>query len=203
MATLQLDEASKIYEFRNGLRDEVRDLLIGREIPADLNAFVHLCIAVDSAWLSRQQEKKLRLPKGSKDTQTQHRSKDYSSRQTHQDSSFSISSSRSTSQSPASSSSTVGYSPMELDSIQIQNGHLTQAEKKCQRQEGLCLYCGNPGHFAGGCPTKTKPKTHRQPQTTQSAEVTIHEHSDTANNIVLYSLHSSICREKSRNVTSE
>ncbi|KAK9350590.1 hypothetical protein V1523DRAFT_419370 [Lipomyces doorenjongii] len=90
MATLQLDEASKIYEFRNGLRDEVRDLLIGREIPADLNAFVHLCIAVDSAWLSRQQEKKLRLPKGSKDTQTQHRSKDYSSRQTHQDSSFSI-----------------------------------------------------------------------------------------------------------------
>ncbi|KAK9244164.1 hypothetical protein V1506DRAFT_522980 [Lipomyces tetrasporus] len=49
MATLNFDEASEIYQFRNGLRDEVRDLLIGRDVPSDYNEFVHLCIALDNA----------------------------------------------------------------------------------------------------------------------------------------------------------
>jgi hypothetical protein len=181
MATLQFDEASKIYEFRNGLRDEVRDLLIGRDIPSDYNAFVRLCISLDSAWLARQQEKKLRQPQGPKVNQQLPRSKDSSSHQTHQSSPLS----QSTTQPPASSSSTVGYSPMDLDSIQIQNGHLTQAEKNRRRQEGLCLYCGQPGHFANGCPTKNKPKSHRQPLQIQSAALTIDE---PANTSVLYSL---------------
>ncbi|KAK9318774.1 hypothetical protein V1517DRAFT_311303 [Lipomyces orientalis] len=48
-------QASKIYEFRSRLHDEVHDLLISRDVPSDYNDFVRLFVALDNVWLARQQ----------------------------------------------------------------------------------------------------------------------------------------------------
>ncbi len=46
-----------------------------------------------------------------------------------------------------------GPTPMEVDAI-TRRGPLPQAEKDRRRKEGLCLYCGEPGHHSLGCPNK-------------------------------------------------
>lgn len=54
-----------------------------------------------------------------------------------------------------------GVQPMELDSVGVSapRGRLTPAEKDFRRANGLCLYCGGPGHIALHCP-KTKKQAH-------------------------------------------
>lgn len=41
---------------------------------------------------------------------------------------------------------------MDLD--QVRSRRLTQEQKDYRRQNKLCLYCGEPNHFADGCPRK-------------------------------------------------
>ena len=46
--------------------------------------------------------------------------------------------------------------PMDLSASRFQRrGPLSQEEKERRRRLKLCLYCGEPGHFAQGCPVKT------------------------------------------------
>jgi len=52
---------------------------------------------------------------------------------------------------------TTGPEPMELDTIKFKK--LTQEEKEKRRKEGLCMYCGQKGHYASRCPNKGKPTT--------------------------------------------
>ena len=57
VAILNLDEKSQVMWFRNSLREQVKDLLIARYIFTNFNDFVGLCIKLDNAWRSRQEEK--------------------------------------------------------------------------------------------------------------------------------------------------
>jgi hypothetical protein len=52
-----------------------------------------------------------------------------------------------------STSSTTGPTPMDLD--QVRSKKLTREQKDYRRQNGLCLYCGESGHFADKCPKKS------------------------------------------------
>ncbi|KAK9240535.1 hypothetical protein V1525DRAFT_444103 [Lipomyces kononenkoae] len=58
MATLKWDDASKIFEFRNRLREAVNDLLIIRRTPATFDDFVQLYIIPGYSWLGREQERR-------------------------------------------------------------------------------------------------------------------------------------------------
>ena len=52
-----------------------------------------------------------------------------------------------------------GPVPMEIDSLErspVPRGPLNRTEKERRRKLGLCLYCGNKGHFASSCPLKQK-----------------------------------------------
>lgn len=52
-----------------------------------------------------------------------------------------------------------GPVPMEIDSVErspVPRGPLNRTEKERRRKLGLCLYCGNKGHFASSCPLKPK-----------------------------------------------
>ena len=53
VAILNLDEKSQVMWFRNGLREQVKDLLIARDLPTNFNNFVELCIKLDNPWRSR------------------------------------------------------------------------------------------------------------------------------------------------------
>lgn len=49
-----------------------------------------------------------------------------------------------------------GTRPMELDGVSIPRPKLTDQEKEYRRTNGLCLYCGGPGHIALNCPRTPK-----------------------------------------------
>jgi hypothetical protein len=53
MATLDWDENSKIATFRRGLRPEIKDLLVGRDLPDSFDEYVALCIRLDNSWRER------------------------------------------------------------------------------------------------------------------------------------------------------
>jgi hypothetical protein len=139
MATLKWDNSSQLYWFRQGLRDEVKDLLVGRDEPHQFGAFVNLVIRLDNAWYARQAERRSGVhrqpplsphPAGRTPDQPAipHR--------------------------PLSPQSLPPGEPMQLDSTRRPSESISQAEKNRRRTEGLCLYCGNPGHFAARCPGK-------------------------------------------------
>jgi hypothetical protein len=50
---------------------------------------------------------------------------------------------------------------------------LTQEEKDKRRAQGLCLYCGNPGHFARECPAKgpKRPRLEPDPRLTRNQNI--------------------------------
>lgn len=46
--------------------------------------------------------------------------------------------------------------PSDHEPMQVGRLHLTSHEKQQRLAQGLCLYCGKPGHFAAKCPVKAK-----------------------------------------------
>lgn len=44
----------------------------------------------------------------------------------------------------------------EAEPMQIGRTWLSQEERGRQRQENLCLYCGQVGHFVSQCPVKRR-----------------------------------------------
>jgi hypothetical protein len=48
------------------------------------------------------------------------------------------------------------YGPTLKDLSAINGRKITQEERKCQREGGLCMYCGDSRHFAASCPRKLK-----------------------------------------------
>ncbi|KAK9327483.1 hypothetical protein V1520DRAFT_46437 [Lipomyces starkeyi] len=144
MATLNWDDASNVFEFKNRLRDEVKDLLIGRELTIDFNDFVKLCIQLDNSRAPQQNPRPAQ-------------------RQFHQQSDPAP---------RPSGPRAVGPAPMEIDaaqtrSAQLQNGHLATAEKECRRRE-VCMYCADPAHLARSCPAKVQ-GTSGNPRTARPA----------------------------------
>ena len=135
MTTLNWDTASQVAWFRHGLRDEVKDLLVGCDLPQPFDDFVQLCIRLDNAWRARQQEKKSNTA--------------------------SSSNTKKPAQTGAKNSATTATStgthpgPMDLAASR-HRGPLTDAEKAYRRANNLCSYCGKPGHYAAACPATLK-----------------------------------------------
>ena len=43
-----------------------------------------------------------------------------------------------------------------MDLSAVKGKKITAEERKCQREGGLCMYCGDTRHFAAACPRKLK-----------------------------------------------
>ena len=50
-------------------------------------------------------------------------------------------------------------------------GQLSDNEKLRRRNNNLCMFCGNPGHWATACPNKKNKNTNRPPAKAATAEV--------------------------------
>jgi hypothetical protein len=137
MAILGWDEKSKIATFKRGLRSEVKDLLVGRDIPTDFEEFVSLCIKLDNSWRERQQDKK-----GSNLVRVQ----------TSSNSNSGNSGNSGNSLTPTS----VGTHSGPMDISAGRRGPLTKRERDHRIANNLCMYCGKSGHFASTGPESKK-----------------------------------------------
>ena len=50
-------------------------------------------------------------------------------------------------------------------------GPISENEKQRRRNNNLCIYCCNPGHWATACPHKKNKNTNRPPTKAATAEV--------------------------------
>jgi hypothetical protein len=126
------DEA-KIEIFKNGLIDEVKDVLAGiLDEPPGFEQFINFCIKIDHRLYARRVEKK--KPSGS-DLKP------------------------SASKKEQQSSAHADPSAMDVDAVQASAGKskkLSQEERTRRLKENLCLYCGEPDHRLASCPKKSK-----------------------------------------------
>lgn len=133
------DDASKKSRFREGLRDDVLDLLL--TIPASklesFEGFVNEAISCDDRLFERRQDKARRL----RDTRPSAPAQAPTSAKT---------------SSAVSNSSYTGPAPMEIGTTRQV---VTEAEKQRRRDNNLCIYCGAEGHILRNCPVRPRQAT--------------------------------------------
>jgi len=137
------DNQALIDIFRQGLNDDVKDVLAScLEEPEKLEEFIHFCIKIDNRLFDRKLERGI-----------QNRNLKFPLMKTNQTVYPTTNKSPPAQNTPALSTGPV---PMELDSMQAYPKKLSKEERQRRVTNNLCLYCGDPGHKAVGCPKKTK-----------------------------------------------
>jgi hypothetical protein len=131
MATLDWDENSQIATFRRGLRPEIKDLLVGRDLPDNFDEYVSLCIRLDNSWREREQD---RQNSGGRVARITTRSDSHS----------------------GSNSTAVGTHSGPMDISAGRRGPLSKKERSHRKANNLCMYCGKNGHFASTCPESNR-----------------------------------------------
>lgn len=139
------EEAVKIHYFRRGLKEETKDILVGRDLPNLTTKFVSLCIKLDNQIEARSREKQIskkRAPITSfillpppflKQNQ------------------FPVSVQNFKTVTSYSTPSHATEDPMDLDSA---------SRKAYRKANNLCTYCGAPGYWVKSCP-KLKSKDNK------------------------------------------
>ena len=135
------DEEALMDQFRYGLRNDVKDLLLTfHEDPKSLTEAISRAVRCDNRLFERRSE----------------RQQAYASRPRTEQTYASIVAS--TPQMPSQTPHTTpisGPTPMEID-VARRRGPLSEAEKQRRRANRLCLYCGGPGHIAISCPHRPR-----------------------------------------------
>ena len=121
------NDKALINQFRYGLRDNVKDLLLTMPKAESLEQFIAQAIACDNRLFERRQEQRLGW-RGTSQVMT--------------------------ATPKFSETSSSRPEPMQIDTVRFKP--LTEQEKTRRRQEGLCLYCGEARHTAQHCPRKQR-----------------------------------------------
>lgn len=127
---LAWNDAALIRQFKKGLNEEIKDLLLHHDDPTSLEDMITLAIRCDNRLFERQQERKSfgSYPRSS----TQHVSATHNSK------------------------STTDVVPMDISAVS--RSPLTEEQKNYRRMNNLCAYCGAKGHFVKNCP-QVKPRS--------------------------------------------
>lgn len=114
----------------NNIREELRDELIMRDLPASFNELMSLCIKVDERLRARRSQRNYNFHEAAGVSGTGAMA-DAGPSRTHE--------------------SGDGEEPMQLG-----GSHLTAAERQRRITAGECLYCGHRGHVVATCPSRAK-----------------------------------------------
>lgn len=123
------NEVALMDAFQDGLSDEMQDELVRVEAPPTLDALVTQCLRIDARLQRRRPRRALPEPPTASAPPR-----------------FAPTALRTAQRFVATAEE-----PMELGAARPQ---LTAQERMRRRQGGLCLYCGEAGHFAASCPRK-------------------------------------------------
>ena len=133
------DEEALMDQFRQGLRNDVKDLLLTfHEDPKSLTEAISRAVRCDNRLFERRSERQQWPRPRSEQTYASVTSLPTSN----------------TMHVPISTPIS-GPTPMEIDSTR-RRGPLTETEKQRRRANRLCLYCGGPGHIAINCPHRPR-----------------------------------------------
>ncbi|HYP42905.1 MAG TPA: hypothetical protein VEQ18_02680 [Candidatus Nitrosocosmicus sp.] len=150
MATLNWDNTAQLSHFKFGLRKEIKELLIHQiDLPTSFTKFAEICKTLDNRWHALQQENR------QIDTLNLHNNIQNPIRST------------STPQPIPSTSS--GTHPRPIDLENTRRRKLTNEEKQFRRDNNLCLFCGQPNHYANNCPQLANPQRVSSMETTPEA----------------------------------
>lgn len=131
-ATLGWDTPSVlIHHFRRGLKESIKDALVGKTVPKTFKEFAELCISLDNEIYARAQEKK-------------GPPKDFLRARSSPRPTFTALAPQIT---PAKLTATNGEL-MELDNSEAAR----KQRREYRRANNLCSYCGGAGHYASSCP---------------------------------------------------
>lgn len=131
-AETKWDSGALRAAFRKGLTDRIKDELVYKDSPEDLEKFIELCVRLDLRYHERCQER-LRTRKLPKPV---YRLAPNFQAPSQLEPEIAVES-----KSPVE--------PMEVNPL-----HLSDSERQRRRTLGLCLYCGLKGHFLSGCPAR-------------------------------------------------
>lgn len=134
-ADLEWNDAALISQFRAGLSNAVKNLMLSHDVPKSLDATILLAIKLDNRIFEQSLDSHPRpfLPTAR-----------YSNSPVHQPTPIS------------------GPIPMDLSTATLHShkrGPLTTEEKEKRRKEGLCLYCGGNNHVVNQCSLRPSPKS--------------------------------------------
>lgn len=133
---LQLNDFMKINYFYDGLKDGVKDLLVGVPNKSPVfDTYVLQCIELDNRLHNRELERKSNS-KGS--SSHSHRPERHDNQ------------ARAAQPASTSAASTSQVVPMEIDAVK--RGPVSAEEKARRKREGLCFYCGQGKHRIDECP---------------------------------------------------
>jgi hypothetical protein len=137
---LKWNDAALIHQFRRGLNDNVKDMLLNYEKPKTLDDMINLVIRIDNRLFEHRAEMITKQPRQTYPTMMVSPPRLMSSAQV----------------SPPTTSVNTGPIPMEIGISHSRK--LTREERQHRIENNLCLYCGKPGHKIANCP-KSKLKT--------------------------------------------
>lgn len=147
------NDNANINFFRQGLRDDVKDVLAQTLFPPeDFQGLVDLAIRIDNRLFERRTEKRL---KPSTTYLTPRDPRVFQSQRQFSPSPHQVQAHR-----------LDHRTPMEVDTTKIFQP-LTNEERQKRRRDNLCMYCGDPGHHAIACPKKRSRSHHHAAQITE------------------------------------
>lgn len=146
------DEKALMFRFRQGLAERILDELSKKEErPTTLLSLQQACLKIDQRYWERQKEKI--GPLSFKEKNVSYSEKKSNSDQKRSFHTFSKPHMQSTTSSSSFSSSVNNFKPKQLSHIGADR-KLTAAERERRKKNGLCMYCGEPGHMADKCPKR-------------------------------------------------
>ena len=137
-ADIPWDDQALMEQFRYGLRNDVKDLLLTfPEEPKSLTEAISRAMRCYNCLFERCSERQFQMPRArSEPTYASVVAKPFP---------------RESYNAPPVSTPT----PMEIDTTR-RRGPLSEEEKQRRRANRLCLYCGGPGHIAVNCPHRPR-----------------------------------------------
>lgn len=162
----------QIHHFRLGLKDNVKDALVGKNPPQTFPEFATFCIILDNKLYARIRERKSKVPG--------HTQNFFSHPGSIGPPLQNIKPLQPSSIPPAQTSTpALHYDPMELD-----NSEAGKAARKAYRwANNLCGYCGKPGHKVVNCQTLATRSASSSPPKIANTEI---EPTDDHSSIKLY-----------------
>lgn len=139
---LTWNDDALVSQFRQGLNQEVKDMLLHHDYPKDLESAISLAIRIDNRLLEHRQE---------------------------MNSGFSSRPHVAHGPRPPPPPRNNGPAPMELG-VSNRYTRLSEAEKQHRKDNNLCLYCGGADHRLARCPLAPRRKADLQASSSASIQ---------------------------------